>query len=224
MENKSSSFISNLPRSNSADALKLKTINNNNNNYCHHKSCIESSLRGLRNGLYYGAKIRFLHSLIMTFLFKNDTFKNKIKNILSLTWEHSKNLGLFVFIYKSLCCLFRKLFKTNSGLVPFISGIIGSYIMWSKSTPVNQQLMFYLFSRISTASTNFFADKINSVIPQGKEFAFASCLVWGVCMLYFEKFPSILQKSLFDSMDFLYNQSNYTESWRDFVPFAIPFY
>jgi len=29
-----------------------------------------SSLRGARNGIYYGAKIRFMHAIVMTFLFK----------------------------------------------------------------------------------------------------------------------------------------------------------
>ena len=29
-----------------------------------------SSIRGARNGIYYGAKIRFMHAVVMTFLFK----------------------------------------------------------------------------------------------------------------------------------------------------------
>ncbi len=37
---------------------------------CPHKSCVLSSIRGMRNGIYYGAKIRFMHALVMTFLFK----------------------------------------------------------------------------------------------------------------------------------------------------------
>jgi len=35
-----------------------------------------SSLRGARNGVYYGGKIRFMHAIVMTFLFKK--VKNKI--------------------------------------------------------------------------------------------------------------------------------------------------
>jgi hypothetical protein len=39
---------------------------------CPHESCLAAILQGTRNGLYYGAKVRFPHALVMTFLFKRD--------------------------------------------------------------------------------------------------------------------------------------------------------
>ena len=36
----------------------------------HEASCLSSAVRGARNGIYYGAKIRCMHALVMTFLFK----------------------------------------------------------------------------------------------------------------------------------------------------------
>ena len=30
-----------------------------------------SAIKGMRNGIYYGGKIRFMHALVMTLLFKN---------------------------------------------------------------------------------------------------------------------------------------------------------
>lgn len=195
---------------------------NNSNNCCPHDSCIQSSFRGLRNGLYYGAKIRFVHSLVMTILFKQDTLTNKIKNILSLTYEHSKNLGIYVFIYKSVGCILRKILKNNHAIIPFIAGIIGSLFMWAKNTPVNMQLMLYLLSRNLLTSSSFFKEKINLIIPDGKGFLVSSVLCWGIVMYLFETYPQTLQSSLFSSMDFLYNDSNQTNSWRDYVPFYIP--
>jgi hypothetical protein len=38
--------------------------------HCPHDSCILSVLRGFRNGVVYGCKIRFPHALVMTLLFK----------------------------------------------------------------------------------------------------------------------------------------------------------
>lgn len=32
---------------------------------CPHESCLIAAVRGLRNGLYYGGKVRFAHSLVM---------------------------------------------------------------------------------------------------------------------------------------------------------------
>lgn len=42
----------------------------------HDSSCLISSFRGARNGVYYGAKIRFMHAIVMTFLFKEVYFIN----------------------------------------------------------------------------------------------------------------------------------------------------
>lgn len=190
---------------------------------CPHESCLMSSFRGLRNGLYYGAKIRFVHSLVMTFLFRNDTFINKIKSILQLTYQHSRNLGFYVFIYKSVCCILRRLLKNNSAkIIPFIAGIVGALFMWSTNTPVNQQIMLYLLSRNLLASTSFVQNQIYSIVPEGKGFLVSSVLCWGVVMFLFENFPKSLQSSLFSSMDFIYNESNFYDSWKDFVPFYIP--
>lgn len=189
---------------------------------CPHDNCFISSLRGLRNGVYYGAKVRFVHSLVMTFLFKNDTFINKLKTIISLTYEHSRNLGLYVFIYKSVCCLLRKLFNKNYSFIPFVAGVIGSFFMWSTKTSVNQQIMLYLLSRNVLAISDMLSKYTSKVFPGDSGFAATSILCWGLVMFLFEGYSSSLQPSLHSSMDFIYNSSNVTVSWKDFVPFYIP--
>ncbi len=87
-----------------------------------------SSLYGLRNGLYYGAKIRFFHALVMTFLFKEGTFKEKILTIINLTKEHAKNLGTFVFCYKTFVCILNNLRGSYSKLHNLIAGAVNNYI------------------------------------------------------------------------------------------------
>ena len=39
------------------------------NGPCSHESCLIASVRGLRNGLYYGGKVRFAHAIVMAILF-----------------------------------------------------------------------------------------------------------------------------------------------------------
>jgi peroxisomal membrane protein 4 len=39
------------------------------NGPCPHHSCVVSAIRGLRNGLYYGGKVRFAHAIVMAILF-----------------------------------------------------------------------------------------------------------------------------------------------------------
>ena len=191
----------------------------NSNNYCEHDSCLISSVRGLRNGLYYGAKIRFVHSLVNNILFGKRDIKERIISILSLTWEHARNLGLFVFIYKTSVCILRNLFKSDRKLFNFIAGLIGSYFVWSDKTAVNTQIMLYLLSRNILAISRVISERIN---PNFNGFAISSILVWGVVMYLFEVMPKELQPSLTSSMNFIYRDSNSYNSWKDFVPFLIP--
>ena len=69
----------------------------------------EAMLKGWRNGVYYGGKVRFVHSLVMMLLFKPKTKANLLQ-IFRLTYEHAYNLGKFVVIYKLLVQLLSKLF------------------------------------------------------------------------------------------------------------------
>jgi hypothetical protein len=57
-----------------------------------------SILKGARNGAVYGAKIRFPHALVMTYLFTTGTQKQKLTRVFRATQQHSRNLMKFVFI------------------------------------------------------------------------------------------------------------------------------
>jgi peroxisomal membrane protein 4 len=188
-------------------------------NYCEHKNCVVSAFRGLRNGMYYGGKVRLIHSLVMTILFKDGSLKDKLKCIVKLTLEHAINLGLFVFIYKLTVCILKHLFKTKNKLVNFVAGLVGSYFMWTKRSPVNMQIMLYLLSRNILAISNMVAEKY---FPNVKGFQITSMIVWGVVMFLFESNPNSLQQSLASSMQFIYKDSDSGDSWRDFIPFYIP--
>lgn len=107
------------------------------------------ALRGLRNGIYYGAKVRAVHSLIMTVLFK-ELNKHNLKQIFKMTLEHARNLGKFVFLYKLCVIIFEKIYKKTS-LNNFVAGTLCGYFVWKEKTPVNYQIVLYLFSRITVA-------------------------------------------------------------------------
>ncbi len=53
---------------------------------CEHHSCLMSALMGARNGLIYGGKVRFAHSLVMSLLFysQNKGAKKSLKCLSAL--------------------------------------------------------------------------------------------------------------------------------------------
>ena len=91
----------------------------------------------MRNGMYYGAKVRVVHALVMTILFGKGPLKQKLISIIKLTWEHSRNLGIFVFLYKSLVCVLSKLRNKTSDVHSLISGAVCGYIIFGEKTSVN---------------------------------------------------------------------------------------
>jgi hypothetical protein len=157
-----------------------------------------SIIKGFRNGAVYGAKIRFPHALVMTFLFRSGRYeevipsssinrtlfpftsffllsisypfishpsflafflslflplssslRQKWDDIFQATYTHSKNLAVFVFIYKSLMALQKSL---NGGHElsshSFWSGLIGGYFVFGKYSNVNYQVLLLLLIRL----------------------------------------------------------------------------
>lgn len=100
-----------------------------------------TSPQAARNGAVYGAKIRFPHALVMTFLFGRGTPQEKFKFILTATKNHSLNLMKFASLYKSLMIVMR---RTNSGkersLDSFVAGVVGGWIVFGERTTVNEQV------------------------------------------------------------------------------------
>lgn len=64
-------------------------------------------LKGTRNGIVYGAKLRFSHALVMSFLFRSGSIQSRWAGIVKATRQHATALGTFVFIYKSMLYLLK---------------------------------------------------------------------------------------------------------------------
>ena len=107
-------------------------------------------IKGIRNGLVYGAKIRFPHALVMTFLFREGDVVSKLYWILQATKQHALNLGKFVGIFKLIMLLLHK--YSPSALLkqqgeaksvdwrPFVAGVVGGYVVFGKNDPINNQV------------------------------------------------------------------------------------
>jgi peroxisomal membrane protein 4 len=145
---------------------------------------------------------------------------NKLKTSIQLSWQHGRNLGLFVFIYKLVQCLLTRLYGKQLPVFSFVAGIIGAFFVWKEKNSVNQQICFYLLSRVLQGIAQ--SAQQAKWIPDRPAFSYISILCWGIVMYLFEANKSSLQPSLTSSMQFLYKDSDKTNGWRDFVPFYIP--
>ena len=178
---------------------------------------ILSIVKGFRNGAVYGAKVRLPHSLVMTLLFKRGSLKEMSKGILEATFTHSKNLALFVFLYKSLTSLMSWLQSEKIELHSFVAAFVGGYIVFGRYNKVNEQINLYLLSRIIYGLAKLGVKKGYIPKPEHDTFPWFAAGVWGIVLWMFEHHTDTLQPSLKSSMTYLYNDSNKWNSFKNYL-------
>ncbi|KAK7154757.1 hypothetical protein R3I93_009647 [Phoxinus phoxinus] len=175
-------------------------------------------LKGFRNGAVYGAKIRAPHALVMTFLFRSGSLREKLWAIAQATFTHSRNLACFVFTYKGLQAVQQHFQGKHLQSHSFLAACLGGWLVFGENNNINSQINMYLLSRILFALSRLAVEK--GFIPQPKTdpFPLFATLVWGVVLWLFEYHPHTLQPSLQSSMNYLYHDSN---TWHDISDFLI---
>ncbi|KAI9709329.1 MAG: hypothetical protein M1820_003449 [Bogoriella megaspora] len=175
-------------------------------------------LKSIRNGAVYGTKVRFPHALVMVFLFRSGTLREKLHLIFKATRQHARNLALFALTYKSSLLLLRQTSPTKSErhYDTFIAGLIGGYTIFGRGSQssVNQQIVIYVFARVVLAlaklsvqgrnegGMGFIKDE-RGMIRQRAWPVFGS-LSWAFVMYLFRWHPDTLQPSLRSSMKYMY--------------------
>ncbi|KAJ3415999.1 hypothetical protein HDV05_003596 [Chytridiales sp. JEL 0842] len=141
---------------------------------------------------------------------------DKLKFVFKATYQHSRNLAFFVTIYKSLMLLQRVIKGKEDGADPFVAGLIGGYIIFGEDNNINQQIVLYLFSRISMGLAKLAVKK--EIIPQpAHAFPVFAAVTWGIVMWLFRQERDVLQGSLQASMQYLYNDSEVFSNFRNWL-------
>ncbi|XP_063153295.1 peroxisomal membrane protein 4 [Candoia aspera] len=175
-------------------------------------------LKGFRNGAVYGAKVRAPHALVMTFLFKSGSLKEKLKAIVQATYTHSRNLAYFVFTYKGLMAVQSRMQGKKVPFQSFLAACIGGWLVFGENNNINSQINMYLLSRILFGLSRLAVEK--GYIPQPKQdpFPLFAAVIWGIVLWLFEYHRHTLQPSLQSSMTYLYDDSNV---WHDISDFLV---
>lgn len=178
-------------------------------------------VKGINNGISYGAKVRFMHSLVMSILFMKGSLQSKVRKILKLTVEHSLRLGVFVGAYKTVEIILRRLEGKKAPIHTFVAGIIGALVInLDADSPVNQQITLYIISRVIFGGAKTMQQK--KMIPSFNIFRVMSMVSWALVMYIYARNKVSLQDSMRQSMDFLYLQSDKFSGWTDYVPVYMP--
>ncbi|XP_005384896.1 PREDICTED: peroxisomal membrane protein 4 [Chinchilla lanigera] len=176
-----------------------------------------AALKGFRNGAVYGAKIRAPHALIMTFLFRSGSLREKLRAILQATYTHSWNLARFVLTYKGLCALQAHLHGHTYQVHSFLAACLGGVLVFGENNNINSQINMYLTSRVLFALCRLGVEKGYIPEPRWDPFPLHTGVIWGIVLWLFEYHRHTLQPSLQSSMTYLYEDSNVWHDLSDFL-------
>jgi len=197
-------------------------------------------VKAARNGAVYGAKVRFPHALVMVFLFRSGTIREKIRLVLRATRTHARNLAYFATVYKSTMLLIRYANPMNGGKEgaydSFFAGLVGGYTVFGKGKQgsVSKQIVIFVFARVMLAlarlsvqppsansrfpllPTQMLSPEVRAKIHANAWPVFAS-LSWAFVMFIFRWEADSIQPSLRSSMKYIYVDSDHWNSFRNFL-------
>lgn len=190
-------------------------------------------LKSIRNGAVYGTKVRLPHALVMVFLFRSGTVREKLWLVFKATRQHAMNLAKFALLYKSGCLLLKNVNGgKEEGIHTFLAGLFGGYWVFGHGrgahSSVNQQIVIYVFARVVLALAKLAVQPPGDNSLVGSSYGghggkgvlglneeqlklvqryswpvFAS-LSWAGVMWLFRFYPEMLQPSLRSSMNYMY--------------------
>ncbi|EMC93367.1 hypothetical protein BAUCODRAFT_75986 [Baudoinia panamericana UAMH 10762] len=203
-------------------------------------------VKAIRNGLVYGTKVRFPHALVMVFLFRSGTLREKLWLIFKATRQHAMNLAKFALLYKSSMLALKSLNGGKEESVhTFLAGLFGGYWVFghgrSARSSVNQQIVIYVFARVALALAKLAVqppgdnsliggsygghggkgwlglnEKQLDLVRRNSWPVFAS-VSWASVMWLFRHYPETLQPSLRSSMTYIYDNAEKWEDARSFL-------
>jgi len=133
----------------------------------------------------------------------------------------------YVALYKTMLLVQR---RANGGkernFDTFFAGLIGGYLVFGDRNPINEQVVLYICSRVIASfipratpkqqqqqqHSTTVAAAVKPVPPDSRYFSIFAAVVWGCVMWLFEHKGETIQPGMFNSMTYLYRDSNV---WAD---------
>ena len=170
------------------------------------------AVKGFRNGIVYGTRVRAPHALLMTLLWSRGPIPVMAEKIFKATKQHAMNLGKFAFCYKIGLGILGQLFGGRQQWHTMLMGFICGFVFWGDRSPVNVQVNMYIFSRIISGLVHLWMESNSVNQTQPRAFKVYAGVIWAIVMWLFYYHPQVLQVSLQSSMTYIYKDSDkYTD-------------
>ena len=119
--------------------------------------------------------------------------------------RHGTILALFAFTYKAVQCFLAQISGKSRPIHSFIAGLIGSMALLRFNTDIsiNRQIGYYLSARVMEGIILRLMKL--GYLPNLETFRATYSMIWALVMFLYMLDEKILNKSLVDSMHYIYD-------------------
>lgn len=174
------------------------------------------AIKGFRNGLVYGARIRFPHALVLNLVWSNAPYRVMARKIYEATKRHSLSLGCSGLIFSLLRAILRKLQGEARPWHAALAGFLIGALFWGDLSPVTVQMSMYILSRLLSGLFFILAQKYG-VKLSSKAFRIYSGVLWMFVMPLFLYYGDAMQSSMRSSMKYIYEDNEKYSTWYDLL-------
>lgn len=174
-----------------------------------------TALKGFRNGVVYGTRVRAPHALVLNLVWSKSPYSSMPAKIYNVTKTHALGLGYSAVTFALVRGLLRYLQGTTRVWHNALAGfLIGSLFWGDPNNGVHIQMMMYMLARVVCALYQLFASKCAIAVPPVAYRVYMGCL-WCLTILFLMYSPDKLQASMTQSLEYIFKDSGKFNNWYD---------
>ncbi|KAK7198201.1 peroxisomal membrane protein 4 [Novymonas esmeraldas] len=174
-----------------------------------------TALKGFRNGVVYGTRVRAPHALVLNLVWSKSPYSSMPAKILKVTKTHALGLGNSAVVFALVRGLLRYVQGTTQVWHNALAGFLIGFLFWGDSNNgVHIQMMMYMLARVVCALYQLFASRCAISAPPVAYRLYMGCL-WCLAILFLFYSPDKLQSSMTQSLQYIFKDSGKFSNWYD---------
>ncbi|KPI88901.1 putative peroxisomal membrane protein 4 [Leptomonas seymouri] len=173
------------------------------------------ALKGFRNGVVYGTRVRAPHALVLNLVWSKSSYSSMPAKIFKVTKTHALGLGYSAALFAVVRGVLRYAQGTTRVWHNALAGfLIGACFWGDANNGVHLQMMMYILARIVCALYHLITAKLNLAVPSYAYRVYMGGL-WSLVILFLTYSPDKLQSSMKQSLQYIFEESSKFSSWYD---------
>ncbi|KAG5499691.1 hypothetical protein JIQ42_05169 [Leishmania sp. Namibia] len=176
-----------------------------------------TALKGFRNGVVYGTRVRAPHALVLNLVWSKSPYSSMPAKIFKVTKMHALGLGYSSVTFAVVRSLLRNLQGATHAWHNALAGfMVGSLFWGDPDNGVHIQMMMYMLARVLCAIYHLFTFKCALSVPPVAYRLYMGCL-WCLSIMFLMYSPDKLQPSMAQSLQYIFKDCGKFSSWYDLL-------